>query len=524
MFLKKKDIICLLCGLFLAHTLHATAFKEASQHLRQILSETRGNKQKTLEAFYEKNGYQPIWFDEHGWKKRQAVAIDVLRHADTEGLNPAEYTQNIHIDTAVDVPSICQQEITLTRHILNYMDDIKGDRFDPRKLHKDIDFPARQYDAALAFYDLLQKDETLETLKDFTLTHPEYQKLKALLAKLSSEKNETPDPIPSGKLLKKGMIDPRVISVKKRLQVASEGPAFDETLESVLKIFQKIHGMTADGTVGERTLKMLNQSLDDKRAQIMATMEKWRWIPENHSSRYIMVNIPAFKLTAYTNNIPDLSIRVIIGQAYRHTPIFMSVVDAISFNPLWHVPHSIAVQDKLPLLQRDPEQLSRKGFRVYTEDRASMDPTAINWSQISADSFPYRLVQNPGSANALGKIRFNIPSKFSVYLHSTPDRSLFAKDVRNFSSGCIRIEKPDEMGMWILNDPQKWPLSNVQKAMEGTETRIIKLNDNVPIFITYFTVWFDDQDQAIFADDIYDQDRVLIAAMNTINSPAMIRD
>jgi murein L,D-transpeptidase YcbB/YkuD len=504
---------------------HASVFPTAIQALKQQIFRSSGDKQKTLLRFYEKNQYRPLWFDEQGWQERRTVAKEVLKDSDKEGLNPQEYGAALVSldDSTPDL--ICQQEIMLTRQMLNYMDDLKGDRFDPRKIHRDIDFAPRNFDAAQSLYDLIQQDPQGQNLKSFTLNHPEYQKLKTYLATLRRAPAQATLPqIPGGKVLKKGMSDQRVIALKERLGIPSLTALFDETLEKELMKFQKSYGLALDGIVGERTLKALNRTPQDRINHVLATMEKWRWIPEDRGQRYMIVNIPSFQLYAYEKDHLALNMRVIIGQAYRHTPIFMSVVNDIRFNPSWYVPYSIAVKDKLKILKNNPAELSRKGFRIYDDSGRSFDPTAINWSQIPEGSFPYRLVQSPGSANALGKIRFNIPSRFNVYLHSTPDQSLFQKDVRTFSSGCIRLQHPDLLAQWILNSPQDWPLERIQKAMEGTQTRFLKLKHPIPVYITYFTLWFNDQGQPVFADDIYDQDQYLVQALKDVRYKGRIQD
>lgn len=507
------------CLTLSVHGLKASAFEKAALLIKEALATNRENKQKEVESFYKQYHFQPVWFGPQGWKPRRYVAEGVLQNAHTEGLDPSSYAYGWATNPSNNPFAIAQADIRLTQAILNYMCDIKGYRFNPRKLHKDINFSVPPFDAAHALLEGLQKDETARFLARFTLHHPAYQQLKNLLQTLHG-KEKTPrfQPIPSlgeGRILKKGMEDERLPLIRARLGLAPKG-GFDQALEDALKDFQASQGLEADGWLGNRSIHMMNKTPHDYYQQVLATMEKWRWVPENLPSRYILVNIPFFTLHAYDQGDQVLEMKVIIGKVLRRTPIFSASIDQVRFNPSWYVPRTIAM-DKLSLIQQDPSYLAQKGFKVYDENGQQIETTSVNWSSLSSNHFPYRLVQQPGELNGLGKIRFNITSAFDIYLHGTSEPHLFNKRVRSLSSGCIRVEKPDLLGTYVLNNPLSWSLKTVQKAMEGTQTRNIKLAEPVPVFICYFTVWFNAQGNPVFADDIYEHDRWLIQAMNQKN-------
>jgi murein L,D-transpeptidase YcbB/YkuD len=243
--------------------------------------------------------------------------------------------------------------------------------------------------------------------------------------------------------------------------------------------------------------------------QIIVNMERWRWMPRDLGLRYIKVNVASFELEAVAEGKTVLRSPIIVGRTYRKTPLFSAPMTKIIFNPTWHVPHTIAVRDKLPKLRRDPYYFINKGYTVYHTGGGVVDPRSIDWSQISAKDFPYQLTQSPGSMNALGKILFSIDNKFSVYLHSTPEQYLFEKPVRTFSSGCIRVLKVVELAEFVLNDPLKWPKSKVEQAMKGDKTQQVKISDDILVHIGYFTIWVDDKGLPHFAEDIYGQDKLI---------------
>ena len=242
-------------------------------------------------------------------------------------------------------------------------------------------------------------------------------------------------------------------------------------------------------------------------------MERWRWFPLDIKEKYIIVNIAGFTLTGYKNQQEVLHMPIIIGQKLRKTPVFSSSISEIRFNPIWYVPRSIAIKDKLPLLKENPHLLATKGYTVRDRVGNIIDPTKINWTEISASDFPFSLVQAPGAINALGRIFFNIQSPFGIFLHDTPDAHLFKKAKRNFSSGCIRVASPIDLSLFILKDHQDVNFEFVQNKIDNNETSSIHLSKPIPVHITYLTVWFDKEGQYHFADDIYDLDQVIWDAL-----------
>jgi murein L,D-transpeptidase YcbB/YkuD len=406
--------------------------------------------------------------------------------------------------------------------LLTYVDDIQGERLNPKKVDHNLYLKAVDFNAPVEVVSQFDQDPSGAWIESYTLDIPAYQALKKLLSEQLQLTEDHFPTLPAGPMMKKGAHDKRLPILVAQLTQLGYGKdfnaqAYDKAMEEAVRRFLEDYDLEVDGMVGEETRSFLNNMDDQNRIQkIMVSMERWRWMSRDLGDRYIQVNIAAFMLQAVEQGKVALEMPVIIGQNYRKTPVFSSAIYNIRFNPSWHVPYSIAVEDKLEQIQSDPGYLSRKGFVVTDASGARVDPDSVDWSSLGPGNFPYHLRQRPGDHNALGKIRFSINSPFDVYLHSTPEKQLFLKKVRNFSSGCIRVAEPDQLAVFVFNDQQKWPLDVIQQHMEGNDTKEIKIS-KVPVHITYFTVWQNKDGLFEYAMDVYGQDERVWQALQNIS-------
>jgi murein L,D-transpeptidase YcbB/YkuD len=293
---------------------------------------------------------------------------------------------------------------------------------------------------------------------------------------------------------------------------------YDAELERAVREFQSAHGLEADGVVGRKTLAALNVPVDERIQQIQLNMERWRWMPDDLGERYLLVNMAGFELQAVENDEAVMDMRVIIGRPYRSTPAFLGTMRYLVINPYWNVPHKLAVLDLLPKQQADPDYLPGKGFRVYAgwgKDAPELDPGDIDWSSYTAENFPYRLIQDPGEVNSLGRIKFMLPNPYAVYLHDTPSRHLFNRPVRTFSSGCIRVAEPVRLANFVLNDGRDYMTPDVLEAISSGENQIVSLPRVVPVYMLYQTAWVDDEGMAHFRDDVYGRDFLVLRAWSS---------
>jgi murein L,D-transpeptidase YcbB/YkuD len=501
----------------------STILQASFEHMP--LGATKNNKQKELLNFYKLRHYAPVWIKDGAWTEAARNVLEVMRQADGEGLWSTDYypvaEELMQLPLASSEAQV-KGEIEFSKVVLDYIDDLFGGRLHPQRISKELYLNPEPVDESVILHEVLQRDPSANSLQGLTVPHPQYQALKKLLAQYTHQSIDEASSvlIPAGKIPKIGDKSNRIMAMRQRLAnrgylTPEQGTSqeFDAITEEALKRFQADHYLEADGKLGERTLIMLNRSKQDEIQQILVTMERWRWVPHDLGNRYVWVNIASYELKAYENGQIVLEMPVIIGRNFRRTPVFTSLIDQVRFNPTWHVPSSIAIKDKLPKLRSDPASFSAKDYVIYDEGGQVVDPVSVNWTEVDSSNFNYKLTQKPGPHNALGKIRFNIDNPFGVYLHSTPEKHLFKKVVRNFSSGCIRVGDPAALGVFVLNYPLQWPLDKVNKAMEGTETRNVPVDPPVKVYLTYFTIWIDEQGKARFYDDIYGQDATIWRAL-----------
>lgn len=286
---------------------------------------------------------------------------------------------------------------------------------------------------------------------------------------------------------------------------------FSEALSEVLAEFQADRGLKEDGIVGPRTLEALNTPPEDLVARIDANLERWRWAPERFPDRHVRVNIPAYRVYAFENGEAVVDMKAIVGQASRETPIVWDSIEYLVANPRWYVPESILERDKLEHIRENPaDYIQSHDYYVLDRDTGSRVPAAeIDWEDADVEE-QYRLVQESGEDNALGELKFIFPNQHSVYLHGTPAEHLFGENLRSFSSGCMRIERPLEMSDWIASNDAGLTPERVRDAVEGEELQRLDLAEPVPVYTTYFTVETDDDGSAVFHPDIYGWDRETI--------------
>ena len=274
-------------------------------------------------------------------------------------------------------------------------------------------------------------------------------------------------------------------------------------IASAVRNFQRRHGLKADAIIGPDTLKWLNINPQRRAALLRQNMEEKIHFMANLSDRYLLVNIPAYELLLSDNGEIALRSRVIVGKPKKPTPILTSKISSMVINPSWRVPRSILEDDLLPKVKMNGEFFSQLNFKVFNDQNQTIEKSPQEWQKLAYGQFPYRLEQMPGTKNALGRYKFYFPNDFSVYLHDTSNPQLFNNANRALSSGCIRIEKVDELANWIANSlVDNKPLWSRLKITRET-TKWFPLNDVLPVHLVYWTAWIDDSGLSQFRDDIY---------------------
>ncbi len=320
--------------------------------------------------------------------------------------------------------------------------------------------------------------------------------------------------------------DPVLVTAKKQLHLlgffaASKKGAdlkftstFSKKLEAAVKQFQKRHFLEPDGIIGRKTCIALNMTPEERIKKIKLNLERWRELESSLQGKYVLVNIPTYKLYAMEDRKIDLTQPVIVGMKSRETPIFTSNMNSVVLNPAWGVPVSIFIKDKLRKVLQDPKYLSKSGFTVTDQDGDTVTDSSVDWSHVSLHHFPYTVRQLPGKNNALGAIKFNLDNKEAIYLHGTPQKNLFHKVARPFSSGCVRLESPQKLATWALKGTQYDNPQKLQEKINAGDTSAILLKKPIPVYFTYITVWVDGKEQVLFSDDPYNLDKKDYARFN----------
>jgi L,D-transpeptidase YcbB len=279
-------------------------------------------------------------------------------------------------------------------------------------------------------------------------------------------------------------------------------------LVELVKDWQKANGLGADGVIGRRTLAAtVDVGRDTKINRVIHSLEQMRWYPDAFGGRYVLINQPAFTATYFNNDVAELSMRTVIGTKKNQTYLFHDIIEYVEFNPTWGVPQSIIINEYLPKLRANPGYLDAKGFEVYTLKGQKISSRDVNWAAVGKAA-PVSVIQPGGDGNALGDLKIMFPNAHSIYMHDTPARDLFSKDVRAYSHGCVRLQKPHEMAAKVLGIATEVVDERVRQP-----TNRMNLRSKMPVFLTYFTAWPDQDGVVRYYDDIYERDQYLAKAI-----------
>jgi L,D-transpeptidase YcbB len=462
---------------------------------------------RRIRSFYNARNYQYAWFSSKGLTEQSRFFWNQYDYAvthlkDTSLVNSTFYKQaerylNQEKMTANTADTLIRNtEFGFTEHFIRFINSTYEKGYVKRKEQEKF-IPIKKVDPMVMADSLLNKKHKDE--KYYEDVNEMYAGLKKnLLLYYSIAKAGGWPIITAGKAaLKMGIEDVTIPSVKKRLQLTLDMPGndsstlFTDTLEMAVKKFQHRHGYKEDGIITASLIKDMNIPASKRLMEILLNMDRMRWLPQKPTGNLIIVNLPEFMLHVYDGKKKEFDMVVVVGKVGNNTMMFNGDLNQIYFSPYWNVPQSIIKNEIMPAIARNPNYLAGK-----------------NMEKIGGG-----IRQKPGPGNALGKVKFIFPNSFNMYFHDTPSKSLFGRDKRAFSHGCIRLSEPQKMAEWLLRNDPEWNTEKIVSAMNQTTEKGVKLKQAIPVFIIYYTSWVDDQGQLNFRDDVYQHDNELIQKM-----------
>ena len=484
---------------------------------------------RLLSEFYERRRFQPAWTESQQVEDLLALIVA----SDADGLDPADYHQaavargvaTMNTGGTLSPAEQAEFDILLTDALVRLAYHQRFGKVNPYTLDPQWNFN-RQFDETDPAAALEAAFDAPSLKQYFAEVIPRgwfYQEMRDALARYRAIVATGGWPsVPDGPTLRPGATDPRVASIARRLVVSGdleEGAAppgspdnYSPEIEQAVRRFQARHGLDADGIVGAGTLRALNVPAEQRVRQLEVNLERARWVLDDIAARFVLVNIAGFRMYVVEDRQFTWESRVQVGKTYRKTPVFRDEMKYLVFNPTWTVPYSIATRDLLPQIKDDPGFFENRGFDLRDRAGQLVAPASVEWSEVTTGRFPYTLVQRPGPANALGRVKFMFPNEHAVYLHDTPSRYLFDRADRTFSSGCIRVENPFELAEILLGS-DGWTQEKFQQVLETGKERTVFLSEPIPVLLLYWTAQASPDGTVSFFPDVYERDAAIVEAL-----------
>ena len=460
---------------------------------------------EAIADFYGERGYQPVWVKDGVLTQEANLLIERLNDAAIDGLDPSDYPV-YELDGFEDADSVAGAEMQLTETLLKYARHAQGGRLIPSKVSNGFKNKPVYPEPAEVLVKIANSVDKVAALSSYNPPHKGFKALKAELARLQAATAVEPNVIiPAGGTLYKGVRSDRVAILRERLNVPvinNEDPRkFDKPLQAAVRAFQKEHHLVADAVVGAKTLRFLNGKTSNRVHDIVANMERWRWLPRDMGNLHVVSNIPSYNATVYKNGENIHRTRVVVGKTKHATPIFSDHMEFVVVNPHWNVPYSIASKELLPKIRSNPSYVSSRNYEILRGGRV-VDPTSVNWDENSFRKV--RIRQKPGGRNALGLVKFLFPNEHAIYFHDTPSKSLFQRVSRAYSHGCVRIHNPFKFGDVLMKHAKGWDNGRLRSMVGGREKYIkLKGDERIQVHLTYFTAVAGEDGKISYKSDLY---------------------
>ncbi|MEE9343483.1 MAG: L,D-transpeptidase family protein [Gammaproteobacteria bacterium] len=529
-----KWLVALMAIVFSAVAQETTVVTDSvlPQHLRSQFENSSQfdslglNHAIQVKSFYDAREHVPVWSSQYGLYEHVArflLAVDSAYH---HGLQVNDFHRDriTYLSTSPKPDEVAELDLLLTDAFFTYARRMGQGHLKPSMFDNDWHYELRKIDSSLLLNQVFNDADMQRVIQSLEPQHKEYKQLvSALKIYTDIQKNGGwPQISVRGESLEYGGKGDEISVLRQRLRITNDldplsrdEPEFDVELEKAVKKFQGRHGLDVDGKVGRKTRLALNASVEKRIEQLMLNLERWRWLPRDFGDRYIMVNAAGFNLTAFDGDREPLSMKVIVGKQKRKTPSFSEVMTHVVVNPYWNIPTKLALEDLIPKELSAPGYMEKKQIRVFSgwdKQSVELDSSAINWKDFEGKKYlPYRLRQDPGRSNSLGRIKFMFPNRFSVYMHDTPSRRLFNRSVRTYSSGCVRLERPFDLASYYLDGDAR--IQKIRQLVSTGKRQRIRLSKPVSVHLLYLTAWANQDGKIQFRNDVYRKDALMMAQM-----------
>lgn len=493
---------------------------ELKENWETVSKDTYKHSEEVKE-FYESRSYAPVWNEE---KTQQAFAEE-LSMAEEEGLFSEDYLtprlqKLLNSEVELSAADRAAKEVLLTNSFFQFANDLFYGKVDPKELYSLWGLKREKLDPAELLSNITAEEDISRTLDSLKPGHPVYAGLKESLQEYKAKIKEDSEAvkIEEGVTIDPGDKDNRTPKIAQRLKqlgyIESDSlendSVYNKSLAAAVEKFQEDKGLEPDGVIGNSTLQVLNQDNSDRYKKVLVNLERWRWYPRDLGEHYILVNVADFKLAVVKEGDTVRTHDVIAGSIQRQTPVFTDTLEYIVINPLWNIPPTIQEEDIIPKASSNPSYLANNNMTVTAPNGDVLDPSEIDWS--SPEVQDYRFSQSAGPSNPLGRVKIIYPNKYLIYLHDTPSKALFNRADRAESSGCVRVENAIDLAAYVVENQSDWDLKQIQEQIASGETKHVKIERPIQVHHFYWTAWMG-LDKTYFADDVYDLDTELYAAL-----------
>lgn len=483
---------------------------------------------------YYAHNPQLLWSKNGEINEKAADIMQFFAHVDEDGLEPLDYFVKIpdkNNGEANDALAFTNFDVALTSRILRFVEDASNGRIIANQLSAFHDLPRTEINLADELNKLAKSDTPVEDLKTYFPQSGYYKALKHALAQLPKAGQDKNIRISNQTVIKPGennndlplfteLLLKRAPSAylnnhKARLTGLVHETVYGDDLVGCVKDYQNFIGKAADGIIGPATISSLkNDTVNDKRQKIIDSMERLRWLPHNFGDRFVLINQAAFRAQYVEKGDVKLDMKVVVGSPQRQTYFFYDRIRLVTFNPSWGVPNSIVVNEMLPRIMQDTGYLQRNNYQLYDSSGRPVSASSVNWQQVASKGRGISVRQTPGKNNALGELKILFPNKHDIYMHDTPNKTAFSRDMRALSHGCVRLEYPREMAAAVLGKSV-----DELKPYFAKGERSVSLSQSVPVYLTYFTAWPDLKTGKInYYGDIYSRDELMAGANEKTDS------